>query len=1221
MTIASNSYAEKVFAEHPIGLWSLDDEVGYLSMITEDDREMNTGWTFKDTSDTTITPSPASIYTSDSPGYLFGSVINDIAVPNSLTGSTNTIKAISPVLFQESDFSESLKTFAIGMYIYNFDEKDLSVTYGVEYTDGTTKRLTKIASLPKSTRWGFISARFDVPSSFSNMKIVIEVTYNGPTTSYSFLIHGLSFGQWSEQFHAKSLGGNATNLPASIPLQDDLLGISASSYGLNARNGYFIVEDNTLKAVQSGLPMVYGTGNSTILKPTKYRDENTIVPSLILPGYGFMGKDGQYSDLTLEMWLKIQSLASEPRKIVGPLSSKDGLYVNDSFLSLKVGTEFGSYFVAEWDRPMLVAIRIGKSSASLVLNGEEVISLSLSSDIIDFPERFVNQLGIEVDNDWIGFYAYQDVPQIEIDCVGIYPYIVPKLMAKRRLIYGQGVSASANISGSDQKSTVTFDFPTARYAKNYLYPDLGRWVQGAVDNLVVENKYLALPEYTAPELKFDNKTYDEWVDVVKNDQGTWGTSISLKPSTGQEDNSWANTNGYVYLPTISAMSQETKAIYAIFEPNNSDIERQTLLFFQNNITSESLEVALQGNEISYTLKTLNLNGTIQETIIQTDSYDSANQVLLITGINIDKFIGHFGGKFLSFWGNKQNISVYVGGSPEFQTTYSGKIYRIALCTSRNLQKITNIFDERGLIGAINDANLSSSQIKNAGPVTQSSWEEVLDGGEDYFGNSGAEFEAIVDGGSVQSITLQAMLDHVASYTVLPKILFDQYVIDIAVNGYWQDYLPLTYFTRTILGEDEESYPGLDFIQFNVGYPSLFKFLNNAYDTSNAIIKTYISFQPMTKRLTINPNDYLYTERASATGVVSPGGNWLQTKYEVVDGMIIYPPSNANIEQLAIVIHIEVISSGIIENPIRLQTLQLASQAFNTFTPTPIGTKFGRDIYPYTRSGSYYHYKRRNPFSIYKGSTPYFYLTGSSGIRLRGNIPDTVERGITVPINQSRSVDYSVGAIQMAVRYENEIFSENAEEIIEIYANPATTESDNIIKFIIVPESSDRQRGVIHAIDGNTGLKLDGITFYINGVPMTNAIINLRTWTLLTVVFAPPLDFSRATGAIRVTGSIMFDNLSLYKSEERDAFSRVVYRRWSGVLGEDQPWDFWTAYTWREVLFTSSEAVAGLNGTELYQKYTGTNRITVDSDITFRLRRYRYALYPDIKWQSSIVVPA
>ena len=41
MSISSNLYAEKVFAEHPIVLWPLDDSVDYVSLISEDQRDFS----------------------------------------------------------------------------------------------------------------------------------------------------------------------------------------------------------------------------------------------------------------------------------------------------------------------------------------------------------------------------------------------------------------------------------------------------------------------------------------------------------------------------------------------------------------------------------------------------------------------------------------------------------------------------------------------------------------------------------------------------------------------------------------------------------------------------------------------------------------------------------------------------------------------------------------------------------------------------------------------------------------------------------------------------------------------------------------------------------------------------------------------------------------------------------------------------------------------------
>jgi hypothetical protein len=41
MSNPSNLYAEKVFAEHPTGLWALDDKADYISLISEAQRNLS----------------------------------------------------------------------------------------------------------------------------------------------------------------------------------------------------------------------------------------------------------------------------------------------------------------------------------------------------------------------------------------------------------------------------------------------------------------------------------------------------------------------------------------------------------------------------------------------------------------------------------------------------------------------------------------------------------------------------------------------------------------------------------------------------------------------------------------------------------------------------------------------------------------------------------------------------------------------------------------------------------------------------------------------------------------------------------------------------------------------------------------------------------------------------------------------------------------------------
>ena len=44
MANPSNLYAEKIFSEHPLVLWALDDKADYISLISESQRNISGLW-------------------------------------------------------------------------------------------------------------------------------------------------------------------------------------------------------------------------------------------------------------------------------------------------------------------------------------------------------------------------------------------------------------------------------------------------------------------------------------------------------------------------------------------------------------------------------------------------------------------------------------------------------------------------------------------------------------------------------------------------------------------------------------------------------------------------------------------------------------------------------------------------------------------------------------------------------------------------------------------------------------------------------------------------------------------------------------------------------------------------------------------------------------------------------------------------------------------------
>jgi aromatic ring hydroxylase len=64
-----------------------------------------------------------------------------------------------------------------------------------------------------------------------------------------------------------------------------------------------------------------------------------------------------------------------------------------------------------------------------------------------------------------------------------------------------------------------------------------------------------------------------------------------------------------------------------------------------------------------------------------------------------------------------------------------------------------------------------------------------------------------------------------------------------------------------------------------------------------------------------------TERPSRDGILVPGPDWMTTKYEVVDNMIMYPPTGVDFNDLSISVSFEIKIPGIIRNPFKIKKLQ------------------------------------------------------------------------------------------------------------------------------------------------------------------------------------------------------------------------------------------------------------------------------------------------------------
>jgi hypothetical protein len=1186
MANPSNLYAEKIFSEHPIAMWALDDQADYLSLISDLKRDVyrsspdSNAWTIANGTKT-----------------INSAILNEPLIDTSTTTVSSTFEAgqattridlVSSGIVSPLSMNASLETFSIGAYV--FSETPTVLSYEIGYTyDGLAAPVLRKFDSQISGRWGLISETFGIPATVNPIKVVIRITHTnagGDPAGYKFYINGVTFGQWSEEFSAVSSGVFGTALPANVPFSYNA--ITASSYGLQNLDGYYFISDGALVARNSGVPVVYGSSNVTRILP------NDGDPSLIIPGQGFLNESGRYREYTVEMWARIDSKATTATRIFGPIGSQDGIYVDGPFIKIKVGDSVGAHPITEWYRPMLINFKVLENSASLLINGEQVIEIDYSTEDILLPPETIIQSEVEKSNDWLGFYASENVPFLDIDCVAIYSYSVPAIVAKRRFAYGQAVEFPENANSAYGGTSVLIDYAFADYTSNYSYPDIGRWNQGIVENLSIVDDSLSVPDYKLPSVIFeDNSTTQSWYDSLYEDQDQ-----PLDPFI-----SFVGKNGYILFDSLDILKKDLKAFFIAFKVSSLSSSKQILFRIQDSSSSSFLESYIENGMLYYKFS---FNGNTVQTLYSAETV--VTNKVLVSGISIEKFTSYFGQDVLSFFGNKNRLSLFIGGDNNFDNTFLGKLYRFGFCDNTSLSKISGLFGDNGILTYYNYEDYFGDPLSTT----------IYDAGSTSFEDDPL-YENTLDGGaptSFSSVEFGSIKEFTASYTLIPKINFETISLDIAIDGYWEDYQPLTYYAQYVSDIQDNKYYDVDFIQFNIDYPALENFTGGNYDTSENMVRSYVSFQYL-KNNPSAKNSYFSIMPASQNNVVSPGSEWVTTKYEVLDGTVIYPPKGIRITDVSLVTHLEWTVPGIISNPLIVKKMQYASQAFNEKTSNPIGTRFGTPVFPYLKYGSYFDYKSRNPYRIYKTSTPYLYLTKNSGIEKAGDYDEFVNRGFSIPVNKDLSDNYKVIAMQAFLRYGKDRFPSEPEQIFEIESK------DDYIKFYVVANDLSGKRARIYGINAKTGNLENGIAFYWNGNLVREPVMTLSDWGTLGISFSKILDFNSYPGGLRFTGSVLVNNISQYKATSLQEIQRNTLRSWllasTPTPTSSEIWDYWNQdFTWNGVLIAIQSNIFGVDPSDIYKTYIGTNKIIIDDDIPLRFNNYEYNTYQGITWQSRIL---
>lgn len=1446
MATSGNQYADKVFSEHPIALWSLDEDLYYISLIDDNDRLFST-WTL---SNCTSSNSPSL---PDSPSPFDSDIYSSLTATST---SPSLIEAESSNTFDPSMINSENNTFCVNFFMYQKPTYINWIKVGYRYLDAlgvSQEVLSNEIPAPQIESWVNFNNVYDLPTSWSgSIKLVIQVNFDdssgGDDSSRTLIMNGLSVGQGSETTCYASLGDIQIPLPESLGISG-VNAISADQYGILSDNGYYLARNNSLLAHNDGFPIIYGTDHSTKIYPSSVN-----LPSFVFPGKGILHEKGRNKQYTLEMWIKIDVSTNTARRIIGPLGSTDGIYVKEGFLTLVVGDQISSHCVSEWYRPMLIHLIIKENNIVFFINGEEVINIPFDRATVDLSNEA----------DWWGIYSYPSISMFHIDCISIYPYSVSNLVAKRRFVYGQGTPSIQSIDNSFKGTPTTIDFSTAEYSSNIIYPDIARWDAGYFNNLNATKNYLSVPDYELPIISLGGRDVAEWysdnyiINSAEYPEGNHPKFVTFRPNTGTRTNLILNPSGestydvwaqrgtangqdtsiaalfgsYVTKHVSAATSQTTYIRYYTFNNTQripveagqtytgsgyvkadignlaTNILRARIYFYDNfnNIVGSPagtntpitpggdwVRLSITAEAPSTAVSAFLDFSTTEEVVSQTWYYDG------VMFENSSELLPYFDGSYAdpaakaisTSWSGTPNASTSTVSywnpngtnytSPSYLNFQSLNILNDAMAAVYGIFEVEEDIEEaRTLMSFVNitngetlDINIEGDQVKYSidGNIFYS--ESIIIGSETlvginferigiefgynlsrffsspssvqlYVGGNGintfegkiyvvgfcnqTNYEKISENfnsnGIAKKNNYEILIDHFASYTLMPEYEYSRMYLDISVSSEWEEYFPLTYFASYVKDENGNPYYDLDMLQVNLGYASTetqdvwnYLQLEQSYDgqtyqdlkdsiysnyfnlkknnttggTVNVTssLKGYLTFQPIAEGANSPLSNFIYEKGLTESFVIDPDlentsilpEKAYQTKFSFKDNVIVYPPKTKSFEDYAMVAHLQINQRSILKNPLKIKSFEISSKNLNYPSTSGdesqrnyIGTKFGTNIYTEIDVFNEIDYKSKNPYIIYKTSTPYIYTTKKSGIQLvnRGSItsPTTIkEYRAAIPVNANGSYNYNVSAINfivmgnlpdvndeiplLNVNHKNGIISlilnktengtlikaynKSPETVVEgglssteIYADTWNAEySDSLTTFIV-----NVTAGSINPTETlSQYTEISGVNFYQNGKYVKTPYIKNNEWNSIAISFDDSLDFGEFyEGSIDLFGGFVFNNISYYLEEGLDAKTDLTIRTWDGVLNQDyngvpvtpeNTWSYWSALenTWQTVYILGKSSSYISSPIDIYKAYTGTNKSIVDDGYGMQLQQRDTAIITDVSWLSYTDKPA
>ena len=139
-------------------------------------------------------------------------------------------------------------------------------------------------------------------------------------------------------------------------------------------------------------------------------------------------------------------------------------------------------------------------------------------------------------------------------------------------------------------------------------------------------------------------------------------------------------------------------------------------------------------------------------------------------------------------------------------------------------------------------------------------------------------------------------------------------------------------------------------------------------------------------------------------------------------------------------------------------------------------------------------------------------------------------------------------------------------------------------------------------------------------------MTIKEWGSLGISFTSGLRFNSTLGSINLTGPVVFNNVAYYQANNLQQVQSNITRPWLRVKTDgvtNYQWNYWRNITdsnWNKVLYISSSARYGINPSDVYKAYIGTNKFIIDDNEGLTINPDNLNVYSEISWSANVATP-